>query len=100
MDTMDTRTPDKAAEAARLAEIRDRMPDVYAAIQCKAAEIGPQAFALVRRSLRGEADCFYAVERGRVVGTPFGQAVMADVAATMVQFGCTYLCIWPAPAGE
>lgn len=98
---MDTRTPEKDAEAAKrvaaqLAEIRDRMPEVYAAVQGKASQIGPKAFGLVRRGLKGEAGCFYAMERGRVVGTPFRQEVMADVASLMVQFGVSFICIWPA----
>lgn len=95
---MDTRTPDKEAEAKRVAagltEIRDRMPEVYAAVQSKAAQIGPKAFGLVRRGLKGEPGCFYAMERGRVVGTPFRQEVMADIAALMVQFGASFICIW------
>jgi hypothetical protein len=101
---MDTRTPDKDAQAAKeaeqLAEIRARMPEVYLAVQRKAAEIGPKAFGLVRRGLRGESDCFYAMERGRVVGAPFCQAVMADVALQMVHFGVTFVCIWPDLQGE
>lgn len=98
---MDTQAPsiDKATEEQRLSDIKDRMPDTYAAIHRKAGEIGKQAFNLVRRAVRGEPDCFYAIERGRVAGTPFCQAVMAEVAVQMVEFGCTYLCIWPMKDG-
>ena len=79
----------------QLAVIKGKMPGVYAAIQDKAKEL-PGAFGLVRRGLRGEANCFYACERGHVVGTPFSAGVLAtEAAARMVQFGCAWLCMWP-----
>lgn len=82
----------------QIADIKAHMPEVYLSIQAKAAAIGKPAFALVRRGLRGEPNCFYAFERGRVVGTPFNQTdVMAEIAKYMVQFGCTHIVIW---AGE
>lgn len=93
-------TPDQQAAAVekQLGVIKTSMPTVYSAIKSKAGEIGGEAYALVRRGLRGEADCFYAFEGGRVVGTPFCQAVTADVAQLMVEFGGTYVCIWPVTA--
>lgn len=96
MDTLDTRTPAKSNVDAKLAEIRDRMPSVYAAIQQAAKARGNKVYAWVRDGLRGEPDRFYAMERGRVVGTPFCQAVMADVAQNMVQWGCDFIFILPA----
>jgi hypothetical protein len=51
--------------------IKTQMPMVYGAIQDKAQQIGKDAFALVRKGLRGEPNTFYAFERGYVVGTPF-----------------------------
>lgn len=94
---MDTRTPAKPEVdvEAKLAEIRDRMPAVYQAIKAAAAQRGPQVYRWVRAGVRGEPDQFYAMERGRVVGTPFCQAVMADVAQQMVQWGCDFICILP-----
>lgn len=90
-------TDEQVAEKLRL--IKGSMPHVYEGIQAKAAEIGPGAFALVRRGLRGEANCFYAFERGHVVGTPFAMpGIAADVAATMVRFGCAHICIWALAA--
>lgn len=81
-----------------IARIKAYMPEVYQAIQAKAAAIGKPAFGLVRRGLRGEANCFYAFERGYVVGTPFNQAdVMPEIAKYMVQFGCMHIVVW---AGE
>lgn len=85
--------------AARIDEIKRHMPEVYQSIQAHAApsELGSEAFALVRRGLRGEANCFYAFEAGRVVGTPFSMpgSIMADVALHMVQFGVKHCVIWP-----
>lgn len=79
----------------QIANIKAHMPQVYQAIQAKAAEIGKPAFALVRRGLRGEANCFYAFERGHVVGTPFAlNEVTRDIAQLMVTFGCSHVCIW------
>lgn len=85
------------AVADGIALIKGNMPETFKAINAKSVEIGKAAFGLVRRSLRGEAGCFYAIERGYVVGTPFrGHPIMADVAQAMVDFGSTYVCIWPA----
>ena len=79
----------------QITEIKASMPEVYRSIQEKAAAVGKPAYALVRRGLRGEANCFYAFERGRVVGTPFNQGdVMAEIAKYMVQFGCTHIVVW------
>lgn len=80
----------------QIAEIKAHMPEVYKAIQVKANEVGKCAYALVRRGLRGEPNCFYAMERGRVVGTPFRIAGVSDVVArNMVEFGCTFLVVFP-----
>lgn len=79
-----------------ISEIKDYMPAVYAAIQARSQVVGKVAFEQVRRGLRGEAGCFYAIEGGRVVGTPFyGQSVMTTVGRAIVEFGCAYVCIWP-----
>ena len=92
---MDTQTA-KNVEA-EIAVIRASMPSTYKAIQAKAGVIGKQAFGLVRRAIRGEANCFYAIERGHVVGTPFTiPEINADVAQYMVQFGADQCCIWSA----
>lgn len=89
MDTVDT----------KIAEIKANMPEVYKAIQAKAAQIGTRAFGLVRRGLAGQPGCFYAFENGRVVGTPFQDlSVQADIAKLMVQFGCAHVCIFAMSA--
>lgn len=95
-------TPEQQAAQAdkQIAMIKASMPAVYEAVQAKAAEIGREAFALVRRGARGEPNCFYAFEGGRVVGTPFDGDVPPDVAQLIVRFGTTFLCMWPATAKE
>ena len=83
----------------QIADIKAHMPKTYKAIQAKATEIGKPAFALVRRGLRGEANCFYAFERGHVVGTPFSLVdITRDIAQYMVTFGVSHVCVWAAPS--
>jgi hypothetical protein len=95
MDTMDT----EAAVREGLDRIKGHMPQTYKSIQDKADKVGRVAFALVRRSLKGEPNCFWAMERGNVVGTPFDdQEITRDIAQLMVQFGVTFVCIWGKPS--
>lgn len=88
----------------KIDEIKRFMPETYKSIQAKAAEVGNVAYEVVRRGLRGEANCFYAFEGGRVVGTPFSAGPLtAEVAAAMVTFGCAFVCIFclvSAPASS
>ena len=95
---MDTQTTAKDV-SDKINEIKQHMPGVYASIQRKAAQIGDEAFKLVRRGLRGEPRCFYAIEAGRVVGTPFDikhyDMVVASIA--LLEFGRADVCIWPEP---
>jgi hypothetical protein len=91
---MDTRTA-KVDVQALIGEIKQYMPETYKSIQAKAKEIGNDAYVLVRRGLRGEANCFYAFERGRVMGTPFSLTEVArDIAQYMVTFGCSHICVF------
>lgn len=85
----------RAVEAA-VATIKAQMPATYASIQAKAAELGPAAFAMVRRSLKGAPNLFWAMERGHVMGTPFSadHPIAADVAQALVQFGAGSVVIW------
>ena len=87
--------------ATGLALIKGSMPKTYANIQEQATgPLGRAAFALVRRALKGEANCFYAIEGGHVVGTPFDRPDLTDaVAATMVRFGSGFLTMWPMAEG-
>ena len=85
----------------QIEEIKQFMPETYKSIRAKSSEIGNVAFELVRKGLRGEANCFYAFEAGRVVGTPFSTGPLPDhVAKLMVEFGCGFVCIFNAPAGQ
>lgn len=89
-------TAAKADVSGMITEIKDYMPAVYDAIKARSVLVGNGAFELVRRGLRGESGCFFAIEGGRVVGTPFyDHPVMSQVGRAIVEFGCAYVCIWP-----
>lgn len=90
----------KAEEDRQIKMIRDRMPKVYTAIKDKAAELGNDAYALVRRGIRGEPGCFYATENGFKVGAYWSVAVPTDVAELVALYGVTYVCMWPQTAKE
>lgn len=84
---------------ARLAEIKAHMPMTYAAVNEKAAAIGGAAFRYLRQGIRGEANKFYAIEKGRVVGTPFDlPGVQEELARVIVQWGCEFLIMWAPEA--
>jgi len=90
-----SKTAEEVEQAIR--DIKAHMPETYQAILDRArdTDLGRQAYALVRRGLKGEANCFYALERGWVVGAPFNLPdIAADMARYMVQFGCTFLIMW------
>ncbi len=83
----------------QIVHIKANMPETYKSIQAKAQAIGKVAFAYVRRGLRGEPNCFYAFERGYVVGTPFTLTEVArDIAQYMVTFGITHAVVWHCEA--
>jgi hypothetical protein len=79
----------------QIASIKAHMPRVYEAIKAMAAEKGKPTFGFVRRGLKGEPNCFYASERGHVMGAPFNQAeATVDIACCMVRFGVSHFVIW------
>jgi tRNA A37 methylthiotransferase MiaB len=79
----------------KIDQIKQSMPETYKAIQEKAKQIGNDAYLLVRRGLRGEPNCFWAMEGGLVMGTPFNLPdTQRDVAWAMVCFGCAHACIF------
>lgn len=94
---MDTVNQSKDAVSSKIEEIKAHMPFVYASIQRKAQEIGGVAYGLVRRGLSGERGCFYALEGGHIVGTPFfyDHPDQRIAAQALVEFGCAHVCIWP-----
>lgn len=96
---MDTRVKEQSDIDARLDEIKRHMPMTYAAIKDKAAVIGPTAFRHVRQGVAGQPNRFYAVEAGRVVGTPFDlPGVTDEVARIVLQFGVSFLIMWAPDA--
>ncbi len=98
MDTTAANTGQQVDVQARITLIKDCMPLTYQAIQDKAKSDGKAAFALVRRALRGEPNCFYAIEAGHVVGAPFNlEGVGPEIAKLMCQFGFSHLVMWAAP---
>lgn len=79
--------------------IKARMPETYKSVGETSARIGQVAFRLVRAGIRGKPNCFYAVERGHVVGTPFNMpGVQDDMARLVLQFGCTFMVMWAPEA--
>ena len=79
----------------QVAQIKRDMPETYKAIVAKAEVMGKPAYALVRRGLRGEANCFWAMEQGWVMGAPFTLPEVArDIAQYMVTFGVGFVCIF------
>jgi hypothetical protein len=53
----------------------------------KAAVVGNEVFVWVRRGLRGEPNCFFAIEGSRVVGQPFNRG---DVRSELVRWQGLY----------
>lgn len=93
MDTSQQRSPQQVD--AELDVIKRHMPETYKAIRSKAVEIGREAFRFVRQGVGGQPNRFYAVEGGRVVGTPFDLPGVSDeIARLTVQFGISFLIMW------
>lgn len=92
---MDTQKATRVDVTDKIALIKGHMPETYASIKRRAAEGSTLAFEMVRRGLRGEANCFYACEGGRVVGTPFNAGqISADIALLIVEFGFTSITMF------
>jgi hypothetical protein len=87
MDTTDKAAMSKEQLAKEIADIKAFMPKTYAYIKERQGE------SMAKRGLRGEPNCFYAIEGGRVKGTPFSvTTAQAEMAALMVQFGVAFMC--------
>lgn len=100
----------------KLATIRQHMPETYRAIKAREKGViedhdgqrvvvvpayGTDIYALVRRGLRGEPNCFWAMERGHVMGTPFSLTdIGRDAAWSMVAWGSAHVCIFQEPKRE
>lgn len=81
----------------RLEIMKKHMPLTMKNIEDRVQHYGPDARALVRRGLRGEHGCFFAIEAGHVMGTPMGmdRATLHELGNFMVIYGCAHVCIWP-----
>lgn len=89
---MDTSTA-KIDVSEQLNTIKAHMPETYNTIKARAAVIGNDVYTLVRQGLRGEPNCFWAMEKGWVMGAPFNmEQVQQYTAWAMVSFGCAYAC--------
>ena len=92
---MDTQTVSQVDLAAKRAAIRNKMPKVYDAIQRKVAEQGEAVFGMVTRGLRGEPNCFFAIEGTHVAGTPFvDHAICKDVGSIMATCPTVMVCLF------
>lgn len=103
MDTLTTRSAEDVQRG--LATIKNRMPNTYEYINAQAKErevfvdgkVASEVYALVKRGLRGEANCFWAMEAGYVVGTPFDGAFGGDIHQLMIDVGSCYTCALRQP---
>ena len=87
MDTQTEAAMTNEQLAKEIAEIKAYMPKTYAYIKAQQGE------RMAKRGLKGEPNCFYAIEAGRVKGTPFNvTTAQAEMAALMVQFGVSFMC--------
>ena len=99
MDTTKTPAKSPADVEAVIGIIKAHMPETYSSIQAHAQTLGKGAYALVRSGIKGQPNCFYAFERGHVVGTPFTLTEIArDVAQLMVTLGVQSVVVWPEHA--
>ena len=91
---MDTKEEIKEKVRRQIERVKAHMPNVYQYIKDKADDRGAEVWALVRRGMAGEANCFYAFENRCVVGTPFNlTTVMAEIEANLVQFGVEHVAV-------
>lgn len=98
MDTETTPEQMAAFVAQQIDVIKHHMPETYKAIQerGKPDDLGRKVFDLVRRGIRGEPNCFYAVEAGHVVGTGFNMPeVTGPIAINILTMGCGFLIMLP-----
>lgn len=85
-------------QPAKKLDLRQSMPETAAYVDKRRAEWGADYVNdRIKRSLKGEPNCFYAVEGGHVLGTPFDAPVTAEVAALVVRWGMTFVCFLQQP---
>lgn len=89
-------------QPGRRIDLRQQMPETAAYVDRRRAEWGADYVNdKIKRAVKdGEANCFYAVEGGHVLGTPFQSAVSADVAQLILHWGMSFVCFLQAPERE
>lgn len=97
MDTLDTSKNQAGQQLVnvddQLALIRREMPVTYAAIKAWAGLVGNKAYEMVKRGLRGEYRCFFALEAGHCVGVDWSCADDAETAEYRCRFGGRVLVV-------
>ena len=72
----------------QLALIKREMPLTYEVIRALAAQVGNKVFEQVRRGLRGEERCFFAIEGDHHIGEPWDTGLFGvDQALLQYAFG-------------
>lgn len=89
----------------QIAQIKAQHPGIMKLIQDKAENtqtgIGNRAYALARRGLAGEPNCFAAWDGKRFFGTPFSvPGMMQDAMALMAAHGVPLGAIWADVKGQ
>lgn len=86
-------------QPAKKLNLRQDMPETAAYVDQRRQEWGADYVNdRIRRSLNGEPNCFYAVEAGHVLGTPFESEVTPEVAALIVRWGMKFCCLLQQPS--
>lgn len=84
--------------ASQRIDMRQQMPETADYIDQRRREWGADYVNdCIRRSLKGEPDCFYAIEGGHVLGTPFAMEATAEVAALILRWGTSFCCFLKRP---
>jgi hypothetical protein len=98
---MDGTANSASMEAAKV--LRESMPLTAAWMRQQRGRWKDNAFIsdVVKRGIAGERNCFYAVENGHIVGTPFDWTERGSFIVSMSVFsGAKFLACYMAPDGK
>ncbi len=89
-----------ASQPAARTDLRQHMPETAQWVDAKRKEYGAEFVnGCIRRALQGEPGLFYAIEGGRVLGTPFPAShPCADWQQYAVVNGCKFAGFMAEPA--
>jgi hypothetical protein len=88
------------SKTASKVDLRQQMPETAKWIEERRGEWGKaHVNECIRKAMTGEANQFYAMEAGHVVGTPFATAMQDDVVALMTEFGGVGAWMMRSPHG-